>query len=93
VKGRIKMIRWFCEYVKQCKCSHNFEVDERPLIVNPHGFGCKEGIKVSMLCSKCGYHKVFWKHGSTPALAVGVKGQYMQPTEFMNKSLLNKPQL
>jgi len=55
-------VRWFINYLRQCFCKHEFEKHEEWAQVK----GCfgdkRTGDRVSLLCTKCGYHKSFWKH-------------------------------
>ncbi|OWK34662.1 hypothetical protein [Fimbriiglobus ruber] len=49
-------MRWLVNYFRQCFCKHEFEREE--------GY-CKgnfqSGVRISLLCTKCGYHRSFWK--------------------------------
>jgi hypothetical protein len=47
------MLRWFINYLRECFCKHDFNVEE----MNVTLFGDLTNVKVYMRCKKCGYHK------------------------------------
>jgi len=51
-------MRCLINYFRQCFCQHEFEFDE---VFAKGEFG-GQGIRISMLCKKCGYHRSKWKH-------------------------------
>lgn len=49
-------------YIRSLFCKHDFEYEERNFKkYDLFGEVVRNGIKASMLCKKCGYHKSFWK--------------------------------
>jgi hypothetical protein len=55
-------MRWLIEYIKSCFCNHKFEYGElHAEITGDFNEIIKQGIRVSATCSKCGYHKSYWK--------------------------------
>lgn len=48
-------------YLRQCFCKHQFEYAEAKATLNKGDDYSKEGIKVSITCKKCGFHKSYWK--------------------------------
>jgi len=57
-------MRWLVNYIRQVFCKHEFIANEGYV---KGGYDVifgqdKSGIKVSMICPKCGYHKNFWKY-------------------------------
>ena len=50
------------DYFRQCFCDHEFTHSECVAEKQINGRAVKQGTKVSMLCTKCGYHKSFWKY-------------------------------
>ena len=56
-------MRWLANYIRQIFCAHNYEKDECDnvkIVDSLHGL--TKGTRVSMICTKCGYHKSFWKY-------------------------------
>ena len=51
---------WLINYFRKCFCKHEFEKEEGWCKIYDV-FEPKEGVRVSLLCLKCGYHKSFWK--------------------------------
>jgi len=49
-------------YFRQVFCKHEFEREERFVEVNDDFGYHKQGIKESIYCTKCGFHKKFWKY-------------------------------
>ncbi len=56
-------MRWLILYFRQCFCKHEFQISERPYELKDGWGGSKNGVKVDMLCKKCGYHKSHKKYG------------------------------
>ena len=55
-------MNWLIWYIRSWFCKHNFDYCERDYIVqNDFGQTIKNGPKVSATCTKCGYHKSYWK--------------------------------
>jgi hypothetical protein len=54
-------MRRLAEYLKQCFCTHDWNVEEGESKQTDAYGGCKEGMKVYMRCHRCGYHKSHWK--------------------------------
>lgn len=48
-------------YFRELFCRHDYIIDEKPC-KETNKYGVATGIKVSMICKKCGYHKSFWKY-------------------------------
>lgn len=59
VRGNLFM-RTIILYLRQCFCKHKFEVSEQ-YCEHTSDFRNRCGLKVYLYCSKCGYHKSFWK--------------------------------
>lgn len=55
-------MRWLVNYIRQCFCKHDFQKNEGRYKVTGDYGSLKEGVKISLLCKKCGYHKSFWKY-------------------------------
>jgi len=55
-------MRTIVNYLRQVFCCHTFVEDEHRVAVTSEWGSTKEGIRVSLLCSKCGYHRSFWKY-------------------------------
>lgn len=54
-------MRTIVNYLRQVFCKHDFIISEGKATTQ-NGFGnTKEGIKVYMICKKCGYHSNHWK--------------------------------
>jgi hypothetical protein len=53
-KERLNMLRWFINYLRECFCKHDFEIEELR-IVDEYREPTNE--RVYMRCNKCGYHK------------------------------------
>lgn len=49
-------MRWLIEYIRSLFCLHEYKYDEDFV----KGV-CKDGTRVSVTCTKCGYHKSYWK--------------------------------
>lgn len=49
-------MRTFMTYLRQIFCNHKFIAEDK-YCTSPE----KNGIKTSLYCSKCGYHRKFWK--------------------------------
>lgn len=47
-------------YLRQCFCKHEWQVAEAEAEITKVDYR-KKGLKVSIFCKKCGYHKSFWK--------------------------------
>lgn len=59
-------MRWLICYIRSLFCKHIFEYHEQNYIIESaysHDI-IKNDIKVSALCTKCGYHKAYWKFKS-----------------------------
>lgn len=58
-------MRWLIWYIKSCFCSHSFKYEESDYTIkNSHNQSIvKNGPVVSVTCTKCGYHKTYWKFG------------------------------
>jgi RNase P subunit RPR2 len=56
-------MRWLIWYIRSCFCKHSFGYAECLLKTNDAYGRIKEGTVVSATCSKCGYHKSYWKYG------------------------------
>lgn len=54
------MFLWIAEYIKMLTCQHKFEYSEGKVISNERGHR-RDGVCYSLLCTKCGHHKVGWK--------------------------------
>jgi hypothetical protein len=55
-------MRTIVNYLRQVFCCHTFVEDEHRVAKTSEWGSTKEGIRVSLLCSKCGYHRSFWKY-------------------------------
>jgi C4-type Zn-finger protein len=55
-------MRWLINYLRECFCKHDFHVDEKKVNQYDGNIIEKSGIKVYLLCKKCGYHKNHWKY-------------------------------
>ena len=53
---------WLMNYFRQVFCKHEYTYDETEVTVTTSGYGKKQGLKISMLCKKCGYHRNTWKY-------------------------------
>lgn len=53
-------MRWLINYLRQCFCKHEFQKSET-YAESVGDISSKRGMKVSLYCPKCGYHKSFWK--------------------------------
>lgn len=50
-------------YLRQCFCKHDFLANEKMVEERTDdGHVYARGIKVSIICKKCGYHNNFWKY-------------------------------
>lgn len=49
-------MRWLVNYFRQVFCKHEFKKEESFVDTE-----VRKGIKISLYCPKCGYHKSFWK--------------------------------
>lgn len=54
-------MRYIVNYIRQIFCNHNFEKSEANCEITGT-FDKRVGIKVCLICKKCGYHKSFWKY-------------------------------
>ncbi len=55
-------MRTIVNYFRQVFCKHDFLVEESPYILeNEFGNVLRQGTKVYMRCTKCGYHTNHWK--------------------------------
>lgn len=54
-------MRWLSNYFRQVFYKHDYQYDEEFCEVKSDFGGQRRGIKVSLICKKCGYHKSFWK--------------------------------
>lgn len=60
-------MRNFIQYLRECFCKHEFEYEEGRCVIRGDGWfvsdteKVREGIKVSVTCKKCSYHKKYWK--------------------------------
>lgn len=52
-------MRTIVNYLRSVFCKHDNVISESPYTYE--GFSTRTGIKVSIYCKKCGYHKTFWK--------------------------------
>lgn len=52
-------MRWLINYLRQCFCKHDFDKEEITLV---NDLNEAVNIKVSLFCTKCGYHKSFKKY-------------------------------
>lgn len=53
-------MRFIIEYLRSCFCKHDFIYAEQ-WYEEKSDWGTKESIRVSRTCTKCGYHKSYWK--------------------------------
>lgn len=56
-------MRWLIWYIKSCFCKHEFKYEEAFVTTKAVYDGSRQGLVVSVTCSKCGYHKSYWKFG------------------------------
>lgn len=54
-------MRWLMNYLRQCFCRHDFKTEEHPNVQYDGWSWTVTGDRVSLLCSRCGYHRSFWK--------------------------------
>lgn len=48
--------------IRSAFCKHDFEYDEtHSSNTDAHGRKIREGMRVSATCSKCGWHRKYWK--------------------------------
>lgn len=52
---------WIIEYIKMMTCHHDFVYDEGKLEKTASDGSTQSGLRFSMTCKKCGYHKSGWK--------------------------------
>jgi hypothetical protein len=65
---RLNMIRFLSIYIRQTFCKHEFIYEEKE-IKEEDWYNAddeiwnkgREGVKVSITCKKCAYHKSYWK--------------------------------
>lgn len=53
-------MRSIINWVRSCFCKHDFLISEK-YSEHTGDWEKRTGIKVSMICKNCGYHKSFWK--------------------------------
>jgi hypothetical protein len=57
-------MKWLIWTIRSAFCKHDWDFDEQPKKLHdgdPKNV-IRNGIHVSMLCKKCGWHRSFWKH-------------------------------
>jgi hypothetical protein len=55
-------MRWLINYLRQCFCKHDFNIEEMAYVRIRYGGDEKiKNIVVSQTCKKCGYHKGYYK--------------------------------
>lgn len=54
-------MRTIINYIKTLLCKHDWLISEGFVTKEKYGYSAA-GIRVSMCCKKCGYHKSFWKY-------------------------------
>lgn len=54
-------MRRIINYFRQAFCAHEYEYAEVPYRVSDDFGTRRDGIKVSATCTKCGYHRSYWK--------------------------------
>jgi hypothetical protein len=56
-------MRWLIWYIRSCFCKHVFKYDEVSKATRTYGAGAfQNGPMISATCSKCGYHRSYWKY-------------------------------
>lgn len=65
-------MRTFMTYLRQIFCNHKFIAEDK-YCTSPE----KNGIKTSLYCSKCGYHRKFWKFIQYGVCGVMVTRQFV----------------
>lgn len=55
------MIRWLVNYIRQCRCKHEW-VKEEAVARYRDSFGGIRNVRVVMTCKKCGWRKKYWKY-------------------------------
>ncbi len=54
-------MRWLINYIRQCFCKHELEFEECHAEFSNDMGAKRSGVKIAMLCTKCGYLKTKWK--------------------------------
>lgn len=54
-------MRWIIWYIRSAFCNHTWKFDEATF-ESSGDISYKKGIRISALCTKCSYHRSFWKH-------------------------------
>jgi hypothetical protein len=54
-------MKFLIDYFTQLFCTHAFEYDEQFYKETDSFGGYKTGIRVSVTCKHCAYHKSYWK--------------------------------
>lgn len=54
-------MRWLSHYLRQCFCIHDFDRKEANAVESWDDGNRQSGVRVSLICRKCGYHRAFWK--------------------------------
>ncbi|RJQ29095.1 hypothetical protein C4565_02420 [Candidatus Parcubacteria bacterium] len=73
-------MRWIIWYLKSCFCDHSWEYSEvvakQQYMIQPVDTDGEkdEKIRSSVRCTKCGWHRSYWKYGSY----AGVTAQSIQ---------------
>lgn len=55
-------MRNIINYIRSLFCKHEFTFEE-DYYTFKNEYKTRDGMKISQLCKKCGYHKSFWKYG------------------------------
>jgi len=64
-------MRWIIWYLKSCFCNHTWQTSEtvaQPIAVIQIGIDERCNVKVSERCTKCGWHRSYWKYGHYAAV-------------------------
>ena len=54
-------MRWLIWYIRSCFCKHEFKLEENCAEYKWYNGGNQSGKMISATCSKCGYHRSYWK--------------------------------